>query len=430
MTTSLNTADRDLFTQLHWNNRATKDKVKFDYALNLCTKLHVHADESHIKRMFDKSDKDHSGYLDFDEFKYFVKLITERKEFKPIFKTYANEEGTMKLENFYKFLKNCQHEIVIMGSSDLQKIFDKFSEGKDYLDFDNFSNFLNSPYASCTKQIETDYSRPLNEYYISSSHNTYLLGRQINGVASIEGYVRALQRGSRCVEIDIWDGEDGPIVTHGRTLTNSIDFQTVVQTIRKYAFMTSPFPVILSLEIRCNPDNQVKVATILKDTLGDFLLTEPIMTNFITLPSPEELKHKILVKVKEPMILHVDPFSSDGTSDSISSSTSMSDDQGNNNLMSKITGKKTVIKICVELGSLGVYVAGVKFRNFSLQESKTPNHCFSFNNKKVQNMLEDDDKYKALMKHNRTFLVRIYPSAMRFKSNNFSPLLFWELGYV
>ena len=64
-----------------------------------------------------------------------------------------------------------------------------------------------------------DITHPLNEYFISSSHNTYLLGRQVVGESSIEGYIRVLQKGCRCVEIDCWDGVDGqPVVLHGRTL--------------------------------------------------------------------------------------------------------------------------------------------------------------------------------------------------------------------
>lgn len=49
-----------------------------------------------------------------------------------------------------------------------------------------------------------DRSHPLPEYFISSSHNTYLMAHQLYGTSSAGAYETTLKAGARCIEIDAW----------------------------------------------------------------------------------------------------------------------------------------------------------------------------------------------------------------------------------
>lgn len=452
----------DSFIQYHWNNTVTNDgKLTFKSALKLALKLHIYISKESLSRQFRYEDKEAKGFLNFLQYKSFIRKLGHRSEFKAIFERYCdgNVKDLMNKKDFKKFLCEEQKER-ICDECALDHIFNEFSSNDQTLNFDEFTSFLMSLYTNGIRNLVEDYTKPLNEYFISSSHNTYLLGRQFNGISSIEGYIRALQRGCRCIEIDVWDGDNGPIVTHGMTFTGSIDFKSVVETVRKYAFITSPFPVIISLEVRCSEENQMKCVNILKEVLGSTLLHGRLDNNQTTLPSPLELKHRILLKVKKSRMSSIptsyidnsmygsqstttSSFSEDSTFTYplVSSSTnptsgqlssgSLSSSSSNTTqvIMTKIMPRaKRSVPIITELSSMAFYTVGLKFRNFSLPESKTFNHCFSFSDRTVSKMLKEITKFNAIMKHNRNYLMRIYPSVYRFKSDNFNPLAFWSLG--
>ncbi|KAF3940711.1 hypothetical protein ABW19_dt0202772 [Dactylella cylindrospora] len=470
---------REISSQLTSSSAETKDeKLSFEEVERLCRRLQVNCSRQYLRSRFDRADIEKSGFLTFEQFQSFVRILKERTEIHRIWETVAEDPVRgMRQDEFRKFLKDVQKEDVDSDEQRTVTIFQKFVKRSknaskktgenlepERMTLVGFTDFLQSPtYNSPLRtptESERNLDRPLNEYFISSSHNTYLLERQVAGESSIEGYVRTLQRGCRCVEIDCWDGDDEkPVVTHGRTLTSKVSFFDVIQTIGKYAFVATQYPVILSLEVHCSPDQQVIMAENLRTILGEKLVVAPSISNPMSLPSPKQLKNKILVKVKghdelislsseitesTPSIsvstastpsskLRVPKDSSTNTATSSSNSTEDSDELGASSGGSHRPTNlrkppRPASKIAKELGELGVYFRGQKFKNFSLPESKSFNHVFSLAERTFISLCKDKDKKAQLEKHNLRYLMRVYPSGWRVTSRNFDPLAFWRRG--
>ncbi|CUA75463.1 78 kDa glucose-regulated protein homolog [Rhizoctonia solani] len=176
---------------------------------------------------------------------------------------------------------------------------------------DDFSAFLLRVDNSAFEDWEHEMMRPLSEYYISSSHNTYLVGHQLVGESTIEGYIRSLGSGCRSVEVDIWDGDHKPVITHGCTLTGSVLLRHVAQAIAKYAFVAFPYPVIISAKMHTGIKQQSMVSQICRGEFGNVLITCQLdgtndLEELECPPSPEELKGRVLLKFKNALLSEVE----------------------------------------------------------------------------------------------------------------------------
>lgn len=418
--------DNDLFIKFHWTNYTNDstipyDHLDFDGVAKLSKRLDINTDMATLSFLFRNADLGGKGHLTFPEFQQFVELLKRRKEIEQIFLAITDGRDTMSLMEFYKFITTTQGENLTFEQ------VSKIVSHKEDISLGIFIKYLSSSKSAPLKSLDEDFSRPLNEYFISSSHNTYLLGSQIRGASSMEGYVKALQKGCRCLEIDIWDGSDNePIVKHGRAFTSGYSLYVILETIRKYGFITSPYPIVLSLEVHCNYENQLKVRNWLIEVFDDMLVTCALDLN--SLPSPAQLKHKVLIKVKKASI-----FSGSQSTSSSSYTSSFSEDNSLSSsamVIPKTLPKKPPSKnrIAVELSLLGVYFSSIKFQNFYLPESKDFNHCFSFSEKSINKILKEETQLRSLKKHNVKFLMRVYPWRYRLSSTNFNPLIYWANG--
>ncbi|CZR62152.1 related to phospholipase C [Phialocephala subalpina] len=289
----------------------------------------------------------------------------------------------------------------------------------------------------------TDRSHPLPEYFISSSHNTYLIAHQLIGSSSAEAYETALNTGSRCVEIDAWDNDEDaeePKVTHGYTLVSHISFRSVCETIRDCVDKEAAeavnqqgqraAPILLSLENHCSAKGQMRLVKIMKEVWGDRLLSAAVRQEghdeqdggeHIRL---EELGSKIAVIVE----YHIVGEASDDDNDS--SDDEEEEKQGKRAYKEKKKGAPAGI-IIPELAELGVYAQSVKPSDNSWYEEpalKNGPHHHLINVSEsglASHMATASDK---IGRHNAHHLMRVFPKGTRISSKNLDPVPFWGIG--
>ncbi|SCV73483.1 BQ2448_7409 [Microbotryum intermedium] len=271
----------------------------------LCAKLGMGIGSVEIGEAF-RSTAAPRDYLDFAAFQRFVKLLKRRGEIEDIFAGVAGAgHESLSLESWTSFILEVQHQPLTREA--ILASYAKYADPETKrITIDGFASYLmSSDNAILKDESHQDMTRPLSEYFITSSHNTYLVGNQIKGQSTVEGYIRALQQGCR---LDLYDGDDGePVVTHGLTLTSKITLREVLHAIAQYAFLASPYPVILSVEIHCDVPQQDRMVDLLVSILGDQLVRSRLDgakndDELEQLPSPNELKGKFLLKAKNKLI--------------------------------------------------------------------------------------------------------------------------------
>lgn len=485
-------------TMAEKKDRTGEDCLDLKDAMSVCRKLEINCTESAVKTHFKAISRDEHTPLTYDQYKHFIQSFRERKDITHMFKNWQlGTDHDMDMETFFLFMRQEQKVDVDKDRAHWESVFDKFArpaQNRPTLPdavptshqrvwtIQSFQSFLTSSYTSPVAPVvgEPVLDRPLNEYFISSSHNTYLLGRQFKGTSSVEGYIAALVKGCRSVEIDCWDGDDGrPLVTHGRSMSSKTTFEDSVSVIAKYAFHSSPYPLIVSLETHCNSEQQLVMVELMRKYFGGMMVTEPISSNTVSLPSPEELRNRILIKVKASAeteqsqwlgeastgrsrarsltsTFHRTPsaestsamssplFSSSATtspseanavftprgSGAVTPSSSADDSDDVRQPSERMKRPRNKTRIIHELGKLGVYAQGLKFgAGFQTPGGKTYNHIYSFAENTFNSLCTKKTDNKALLeKHNVKHLMRVYPSPARVDSSNFNPLAVWRRG--
>uniref|UniRef100_A0A665SVB5 Phosphoinositide phospholipase C n=1 Tax=Echeneis naucrates TaxID=173247 RepID=A0A665SVB5_ECHNA len=457
---------------------------------HLLHKLNVNLPKQKVRDLFQEADTDENqGSLGFEEFCLFYKMISTRRDLYLIMISYSNQKEVMDLHDLARFLEN-EQKMRGLAKEYLVDIVAKFEPCPENLQrmvlgIDGFTNYMRSPAGDIFNpehnQVNQDMTQPLSNYFIATSHNTYLTGDQLLSQSRVEMYAYVLQAGCRCVEVDCWDGPDGePIIHHGYTLTSKILFKDVIETINKYAFTKSQYPVILSIENHCTVPQQKKMAEYLREVLQDKLdLSNVNVHDCKKLPSPEILKGKVLVKGKK-LPANLDPDEEEGDvsdEDTGDEEEEEDDDDVDDNRQARKREFELKTRQCL-MESQTTAAAGKGPKLFTIP-SKTINHSvqilanvsrinsythtsYNFLLRKRKTMrlsraLSDLVKYTKsvrvhdietqvsslnetvmnqiiqlkpgeLVRLNQRQLLRVYPSNYRVDSSNFNPQPYWNAG--
>ena len=442
-----------------------------------------------------------------------------------VYQSLADGDNSLSKSGAIKFLTDIQKE-----DSGTASVFAESNSltNADVIDQSKFLMYMASPRSNAMSLPKNhDLTRPISNYFISTSHNTYLSGNQLFGDASTQAYTNVLVRGCRCLEIDVWNGEpkslddsngdadddemkpEGgenaaarpghkrtdsrwerlkaraneakdqatdaaanykerqeqkkstttssgaisashwsapggpsehtpkhraePRVLHGHTLTKEVPFRAVCNAIRDSAFIATDLPIIVSLEVHACLEQQEIMVEIMREAWQGMLIDigAKERLDILHLPSPDQLRRKILIKVKcssEAASTEAGQALPDSNNPlGHVTSTSSDEDQSATGVRhvtpSTQQKRKKASKILRELSELGVYTRAYSFKSFNQPESKIPTHVFSLSEQKV---LDEDGP--QLFRHNRNYLMRVFPSGLRINSSNVEPTFLWRQG--
>lgn len=379
-------------------------------------------------------------------------------EIKALFESYS-ENGLMNADHFHKLLKEVQGEDHLT-SEEAQSMMDSFFHQYKHLNLfhhknlnlDHFFRFLLSEFNSALphpSKVYQDMNAPLSHYFIFTGHNSYLTGNQISSECSEMPIIEALRRGVRVIELDMWpnSNKDNVDVLHGGTLTSPVELFKCLKAISEHAFVSSEYPVILTLEDHLTPDLQAKVAEMVTTTFGDILVcsTPESLQDF---PSPESLKRKIVLSTKPPK-------------EYLEIKSSIKEDSGSikehKSSEESAWGKEIpdfVESFNLEEGSEHQEEGDRHHHeNQNFQQNAPPEYkhliairaekmkgglkaWLRVNSEKAHRVSLNEEKLeKAVITHgtdivrfNHRNLMRVYPKATRIDSSNFNPLVGWMHG--
>mmetsp|Transcript_8340 Transcript_8340/g.20361 ORF Transcript_8340/g.20361 Transcript_8340/m.20361 type:complete len:611 (+) Transcript_8340:70-1902(+) len=305
------------------------------------------------------------------------------------------------------------------------------SNGEDgVISFDDFVTMLFTSEAAQfhVEKLEVlekaeDLTQPLSHYFINSSHNTYLKGAQfasLGGAASLEQYATVVQHGCRCVELDCYNGDpdskepNEPLIYHiSESLTGGALKVADVFSAIKRALPKGHLPLVLNCENHMEKKSLDRFVSLAKSTFGSSLLNFNDMkakSATGTLPSPEQLRGKVLLRLKpkeDPGLEKITAF--------------------RNSKLKHIQNGKQEPYESISLSAPKLKKL-VKVTEVMESERRSEVSSSSKSSDESSDDELDFDDVVGAYRYTSKYVTRAYPKATNVLSENFDPLRAWELG--
>ncbi|XP_027450279.1 1-phosphatidylinositol 4,5-bisphosphate phosphodiesterase zeta-1 isoform X3 [Zalophus californianus] len=383
-------------------------KINVEKTYRLLEKLDIPCNYIHVKSVFKDNDRLKQGRITIEEFRSIYRIIAHREEIIEIFNTYSGNQKFLFEKNLLQFLIQEQYALDMTTNIAFEIIqkYEPIEEVKraHQMSFEGFIRYMGSPECQILKtdcgKVYQDMNHPLNDYFISSSHNTYLVSDQLLGPSDLWGYVSALVKGCRCLEIDCWDGSrNEPVVYHGYTLTSKLLFKTVIQSIQKYAFIALKFKILVrNKKIGSLRETRERKGSDKHGQVEEY----------------EEIDQDVDDEVKESKALAI-----------------LEDDSQKEPGAIIAAGlplfRRRRVKVAMALSDLVIYTKAEKFISFQhsrlYQQFNESNSIGESEARKLSKL-----KGHEFILHTSKFITRIYPKATRADSSNFNPQDFWNIG--